>query len=757
MPPPNKKSVTAAPKVDGNTFLRFLLSYEDYLILMMLLFTSGLLVGLIFFVYTRPTYSSTALLRVNQFVDSSRTAEGGRPIDYHLMRSIMLELGSGRLILEASKSLGMADESTSYNNLRESLIPAVRIGVLDSTHLELGVVGFTPRVVRELPAAIAETYEAVRVRQRIEFREKAIKRYVDEIAVVRAKVSDQLDTQLKFEEESALASAQIELERLSNVPVELVRMRYRLGEMDRVNSILNDQKSVLGEVGMLALLTSLPAVTTSADPLSSGTIVRNSGTSAAPFTFSSPTKATKNTQVVVQPEMVDGLEPWQDLEKKKRTLEEKKRLTRAKFLDDHPEMIKLSEELREVTSALNLELEVARKTFELEYARTKELIKNLEEKLPDYHKATKSFDEKKMGYDLMKKGQLAWDKAYEELSKQIEGLQFGGDAGAVDIEFRGFIDVRSEVPISPSKSKLAMMGCMLGLGLAGGVPYLFRRFSTSVSDLNEFELNLGIPGIGLVPLTNPQILEDINRSPTVGATTPNALLENFRLIRSSIILNKSPKGDMHVMMVTSARPGEGKTTVAVNTAWAFSSLGERTLVIDCDLRRGRVHKVAGVVNHPGMTNLLTGAATIEQCIQKSPADNLWLLPRGAVLAGTTELLNTAVFSNILEKLKGEFDRIVLDTPPVLGLSETAFLQNQADGVVLVVKSDSTPRKDVEDAFLALQKLGAHFYGFVLNRVDFTKRSNHYYYYYYSSSYYDSNWETEKEAPEPPARKASPFD
>jgi succinoglycan biosynthesis transport protein ExoP len=91
-------------------------------------------------------------------------------------------------------------------------------------------------------------------------------------------------------------------------------------------------------------------------------------------------------------------------------------------------------------------------------------------------------------------------------------------------------------------------------------------------------------------------------------------------------------------------------------------------------------------------------------------------------------------------LRGKYDRIILDTPPVLGLSETSFLQSHAEGVVLVVRSDSTPRKDVEDAYHALSKLDAHFYGFVLNRVDFSKRANHYYYYYYSSSYYDSNWE-----------------
>jgi Mrp family chromosome partitioning ATPase len=135
----------------------------------------------------------------------------------------------------------------------------------------------------------------------------------------------------------------------------------------------------------------------------------------------------------------------------------------------------------------------------------------------------------------------------------------------------------------------------------------------------------------------------------------------------------------------------------------------------------------------------------EKCIQKSEADHLWLLPRGAVVAGTTELLNTSCFTTILESLKQKYDRIILDTPPVLGLSETAFLQSHAEGVVLVVKSASTPRKDVEDAFQALSKLDAHFYGFVLNRVDFSKRSNHFHYYYYSASYYDSNWE-ETEVP-----------
>jgi capsular exopolysaccharide synthesis family protein len=285
-----------------------------------------------------------------------------------------------------------------------------------------------------------------------------------------------------------------------------------------------------------------------------------------------------------------------------------------------------------------------------------------------------------------------------------------------------------------------MMGCLLGLGLAGGVPFLLRRFDSSVVELSEFEGTLGINGIGLVPLSDPKELESLNRAPTVGASVPNALLENFRLIRSSILLNKSPKGDGRIIMLTSARPSEGKTTVSSNVAWAFSSLGEKTLLIDCDLRRGRVHEVIGASNAVGMTDLLTGRASLSECVQKVEAENLWAITRGKVVPGTTELLNSGVFEAILEELKKKYDRIILDTPPVLGLSETAFLQHHADGVAIIVRCGKTLRKDVGDAVQSLQKLGAHFYGFILNGVDFSKRVNQYYYYYYSASYYDANWD-----------------
>jgi polysaccharide biosynthesis transport protein len=734
-------------KLDGSKLLRLVLQYEDYWRLMGLLFALGLLAGTAYYVYARATYESTAMVRINQFMDATREASGvRRENNIATMRALSRQLSSDFYQLEAAKRLGIAGDAMTPQDLRAAFIPAVRIGFLDQQHMQIRVVAFRPRIVREFPQAIIDAYEGTRKRLREEFRDKAIQRYVDELAEVRAKVTSQLDSRLKFEEESALASAQIELERLSNVPVQQVRVRYKLEEMDRIAKVLKEQEGSLSTPGKLALLTSVS--TDKDDPLAAGRIIRRTGDPrvGTPATFQSPEMAKEFTQVVVQPDMVEGIQPWLELDKKRRSLEEKFIANRARYLEDHPEMIKIRDELREVSSALELELEVAGKAFELERERLKEQLVELDAKLPAYYQAAKSYDEKKLSYELMEKGQLAWDKAYQQLAQQIEGLEFSDtDQSALSLEFRGFTDIRSEVPVSPNKTKLLMLGCLLGLGLAGGVPFLLRQMDSTITDLNEFEGTLGIPGIGIVPLSNPKVLEEVNRSSTLDAKVPNALLECFRLIRSSILLNPGPKGEPRVIMLTSARPGEGKTTVSANVAWAFSSMGEKTLLIDCDLRRGRVHGVAGIPNLPGLTRLLTGEAQLDDCLVKSPADNLWLLPRGPVQAGTTELLNTEVFSRILTELRGRFSRIVLDTPPVLGLSETAFLQNHADGVVLVVKAAATTRTDASLAFQQLQKLGGHFYGFVLNQVDFSKVQNQYYYYYYSSNYYDSNWDEEEES------------
>ncbi len=128
--------------------------------------------------------------------------------------------------------------------------------------------------------------------------------------------------------------------------------------------------------------------------------------------------------------------------------------------------------------------------------------------------------------------------------------------------------------------------------------------------------------------------------------------------------------------------------------------------------------------------------TLDECIQKAPSPLLDVIPRGPITIGTTDLLVQPVFAKLMEELRGKYDQVIVDTPPVLGLSETSSLQNMVDGVVFVVRAEVTSRKDVVDAVTILRKAGAHMFGIVLNDLDLDKVSNYYNYYYYSASYYE---------------------
>lgn len=736
--PLNQKS-----KFDMTVLIRSLLSYEAHWILMTELFVLGILAASVGYVFSRPSYLSTCVIKAYRYLDSAQTAMqptgGGISIP---LRAIGGNMETPYVILEAGRRLGLAGPKTTYRGFRDDVVPKVRIGYLDGDLIEMTIEAFSPLAVEELPSALIEVYESSRAKIRTEMREKAVQKYMDELAVMRERVSKQLDARLKFEEESAIATTQVELEHLSDVPVQIVKLRHRCEEMELTRQVLLKQGDKLGTVGQLALLTNYSSDSGAAGTnLETGRLVRSNAN--GPVTFKSPV-TTNRTEVVVQPSMVEGLVPWKNLEKRKRTLEEQLRLDSTKYREDHQGIKELKEELKKVESALELELSVARQAFEVKSAHVKAELEQYEAKLPEYHKVVKSYDEKRLGYDLMQRSQLAWDNAYEKLAKQIEGLELDEVGSPVNLELKGFTEMRNVIPVSPSKSKLATLGLLIGVGAALGVPFLMRQTDSTVNSLEEFAASLGLKGIGLIPKTDEAVLQELNRSPAIGALVPNALLENFRLIRSSILLSPAPSGAEQVIMVTSARPGEGKSTIACNAGWAFASIGEKTLVIDCDLRRGRVANITGVDNDTGLTTTLIGQTKFEDCLRKSSAVNLWVLPRGPIVQGATELLNTPAFASLLEELKKQFTRIILDTPPVLGLSETAFLQNYAAGVLLVVRAQKTPRRDVVEAVETLRKLDAYFYGFVLNDVDFSKRLNSYQYYYYSSSYYDLNWDQAEE-------------
>jgi capsular exopolysaccharide synthesis family protein len=415
----------------------------------------------------------------------------------------------------------------------------------------------------------------------------------------------------------------------------------------------------------------------------------------------------------------------------------------------------LSTRLAEIERGIMAEWQVKDQKFALDHVRSQERLQELESRLPEYHKITKDYEQFKRGYVLRERGQTIWDKAYESLTQKIASIEYDLDKDRIELTYGGFVSLRDTDPVSPNKLKLSLVALVLGLGGALGLSTVLKFLNNNAQSLNDLENKTGLKGMGIIPLTSRDTLEDIFRSPVVGSKVPNYFLENVRLIRANICLHPRRGGRSQVVMVTSSRPGEGKTTMAANLAWSFYSMGERVLLIDCDLRRGRLHTFTGISNENGLTALLTGRARELDVIKRTREDKLHVIPRGEVIAGVTELLLRESFDALIEKWRKEYDRIVLDCPPILGLSETASLQRVSDGVALVVKADQTRKKDVQDALETLRKSGAEFFGFILNAVDLSKIHNSYHYYYYSAHYYEAfQDDVDDNSLSPPGIKAS---
>ena len=204
--------------------------------------------------------------------------------------------------------------------------------------------------------------------------------------------------------------------------------------------------------------------------------------------------------------------------------------------------------------------------------------------------------------------------------------------------------------------------------------------------------------------------------------------EDIRTIRTNLQFTTAEKSK--VLLVTSAIPGEGKSFISSNLAAAFAGSGERTLLIDSDLRLGRLHKLFEVTNKHGLSNLLVEQENIDyaEYIKSTEIENLFVIPRGIVPPNPSELLNSNNAKKIVDYLRKKFDRIIFDGVPVNGLPDSLIVAGLVDRVIIVASAKYTKIEELNDAKKALEKIDANIAGVVLNRTSHSKRGKYSYYY-----------------------------
>jgi capsular exopolysaccharide synthesis family protein len=223
-----------------------------------------------------------------------------------------------------------------------------------------------------------------------------------------------------------------------------------------------------------------------------------------------------------------------------------------------------------------------------------------------------------------------------------------------------------------------------------------------------------------------QIIQTMARKLVTSANSKSVVSEQFRTLRTNINFSM-PDKELQTILFTSASPGEGKSTVAANTAVVFAQEGKRVLLIDADMRKPTVHYTFHMTNTLGLSNLLTRQANLEEVIKTSDVENLQVITCGPIPPNPAELIGSRTMDKVMEEMKSRFDIIIFDAPPVLSVTDGQVLSNKCEGTVLVMSAGQTEKEGIVKAKEALVSSQANLIGAVLN--NFKLEKDHYYQYY----------------------------
>jgi capsular exopolysaccharide synthesis family protein len=278
-----------------------------------------------------------------------------------------------------------------------------------------------------------------------------------------------------------------------------------------------------------------------------------------------------------------------------------------------------------------------------------------------------------------------------------------------------------------------VLGLLVGLVLAVCVAFVRDHMDPRITMPDDVRTALGLSYVGLIPKVRRKLLGN-GDTPLIGQTVPPVFGEAIRDVRTRVVMG--PAQPLQSVMVASATSGEGKTMIAANLALSLAQLGSRVLLVDVDLRRPRLHRVFNVAQSPGLSDLLTRAATVTDTVQQiTAAGPLWVLPAGRPPVNPADLLGSAPFGEFLKTLPDWFDYVVLDVPPVLAVADASIVAPMVSGVLLVISADRTVKIAARGALDRLESAGAVLIGGVLNRADL-ERDRHAYEPYYSGAYAD---------------------
>ncbi|MBX5478900.1 MAG: polysaccharide biosynthesis tyrosine autokinase [Pyrinomonas methylaliphatogenes] len=443
-------------------------------------------------------------------------------------------------------------------------------------------------------------------------------------------------------------------------------------------------------------------------------------------------------------------------------LEEKRAALLVQYTPEWPEVKKVDEQIKRLKQDLDKApyevIKAMKSRYEAALARENKL------KQAYYQEAAAANEQNQAEIELSRITQeLETNKQfYNTLFQRQKELEITSNDRANNITVATPARVPRE-PVGPKRLRNILIALLVALGAGIGLAFLLDYLDDTLKSAEDVERYLHLPTLALIPAprTERLLLKGKASEPEgVAEKTALALIsdvrspitEAYRHLRTQLLLSTAGQPPRTVLL-TSSQPSEGKTTTAVNMAMMLAQMGAEVLLLDCDLRRPRVHVHFNLANAKGVANYLAGERNLDALMQTyAPLPNLKIMTSGPVPPSPAELLSSEEMRRLIDEASARFAHVIIDSPPAVSFTDAAILSTMVDGVVLVVHGGHSSRAIVRRAKKLLQDVGAHIIGVVLNNVKLDAHDYQYYANYYAA-YYDEE-EDERDLPEGAAERGA---
>jgi succinoglycan biosynthesis transport protein ExoP len=386
-----------------------------------------------------------------------------------------------------------------------------------------------------------------------------------------------------------------------------------------------------------------------------------------------------------------------------------------RYLAEHPKLLECERKLAVVREDFVRSLNNVVRKAETELAQAVAEEKNLVRALAVAQDEAFQLGKKQIEFENLHREAENNRRLYELVLRRLKDIELSGLLRTTNVRV---LDAArpSFAPVKPNVRRNVMMAVLFGLFAGVVVAVMLEFLENSVTTQTDVEERLGLAFLGFVPRVDSKAESPKERDLYVHRQPKSSVAECCRAIRTNLLF-MSPDKPFKTLVVTSSGPQEGKSTTCIFLGVAMAQSGNRVLLLDTDMRRPRLHKAFGVPNDVGISSLVVGEGSLDTAVKSTEVPNLFVLPCGPIPPNPAELLHTQAFADLLEAAGQKFDRIILDSPPLNAVSDSAVLATQTDGVVLVLRAGKTNRDSARRALRSLADVQAQMYGAILNDLD----------------------------------------